>query len=138
MSRRDWLFVGGVLAVFVVVAVFFRAEPDDAPDAPKSTPEPVLTEDPAVKEAWEEFFNLPDEEHAWGFGWLEGEELGANRTQLTRQVIQDSIFKYDEELVVEPGDIQASCRAVLNFAGDLSIPEFASALTKSVPISQRC
>ena len=128
MSRRDLLLVGGLLTVFIGLGVLFRPERDDATDAQKSTPVPIKTSEPGVTEAMMEYLSKPQEERAFFTGGMVGEELGSNRVPLSRQVIQDAIYKYDHDLVVEPHDIRETCEAVWNYDKNMDIPEFAASL----------
>ena len=113
MSRRDWYFVGGFLAVVVVLVAIFnnRSEPEASQPAGTATTTPTRTSD-VDQEALEAFLATPREEGAMHFGFIEGSELGSKRTLLTRASIQDAILRYEEDLKVAPIDIKESCDAL--------------------------
>ena len=75
-----------------------------------------------------EYLGKPEEERAFLAGGMVGGELGANRVPLSRQVIQDAIYNWDHDLVVEPYDIRETCEAVWSYDKDMGIPEFAASL----------
>ncbi len=130
MSKRDWLLAGCVLTIIILIAVIWNCRRDAEPAVTKSAPTPTRakSEDLVLLEDALALSAKPQEEKAMGYGLLAGEELGAERTQLSSKVIQDAIYKYNKELVVEPEDVLASCIEFRDFDEDAPVDELAARL----------
>ena len=126
MSKRDWYFVGGFLGVVAVIVVLFNneSEPETAPPTRTPIATPLPTSD-ISQEAIDEFLATPSEEGAMMFGFLEGGDLGAARTPLTRQQLQDAIVRYSEDLEVEPVDVRVSCESLFADRGGAGLETVA-------------